>query len=313
MESMNWLLIKSGAQVRAGTPSVSEAVLLKYSIKPHIVNSDERIDDSSLEEYYRLFSQVTHVIIADENYAVSPTLSSDQLEKQIFFLGLLSGRRVPVFSVSRSERNPWNPFVRCFSTEQKMAVVLNDDFSSLIRDERRSVSLNKLMCRGIPFTAASFADYIAKDNPDVCSLFLFAGIDVNARDDAGTPMLNVATRNGRQNMVVWLLENGADINAISRDRGYSAIMDAVWKKDEKLTALLVKKGADLSFISKEGLSILVLAVGIGSTAICRILAENGADPDVKDSMGMSAYEYAKLFKKEEIVSILEEFHRKDDR
>ena len=59
-------------------------------------------------------------------------------------------------------------------------------------------------------------------------------------------------------------------------------------------------------------SILVLAVGIGKENICRILAEGGADPDIKDSMGMSAYEYAVLFKNEKIVKVLAPFHKESD-
>ena len=42
-----------------------------------------------------------------------------------------------------------------------------------------------------------------------------------------------------------------------------------------------------------------------------MLVENGADPDVPDSMGMSAYGYAQLFKKDEIAAILEKYHKED--
>ena len=62
-------------------------------------------------------------------------------------------------------------------------------------------------------------------------------------------------------------------------------------------------------ISKEGQSNLVLAVGADRVNICKLLVENGSDPDVKDSMGMSAYQYATLFKKEKIAEILKPFHK----
>ena len=86
-------------------------------------------------------------------------------------------------------------------------------------------------------------------------------------------------------------------------------MDAVWKSNEEIIKILVENGASLKFISKEGQSILVLAVGIGKESICKILAKNGADPDIKDSMGMSAYEYAVLFHREEIINALKPFHK----
>ena len=53
----------------------------------------------------------------------------------------------------------------------------------------------------------------------------------------------------------------------------------------------------------------VLAVGADRTKICEILAKNGADPDIKDQMGMSAYGYATLFKKTELVEILKPYHK----
>jgi len=134
-------------------------------------------------------------------------------------------------------------------------------------------------------------------------------MSVDSRDRDGTPMLNIAARNDRLDFVQWLVEQGADINAVSEDRGYTAIMDAVWRGNIEITEYLIKKGSDLNTINKEGQSMLVLAVGANRTQICKILAENGANPDIPDAMGMSAYGYAKLFKKVDIVSILEKYHK----
>ena len=64
-----------------------------------------------------------------------------------------------------------------------------------------------------------------------------------------------------------------------------------------------------SYINKEGQNNLILAVGANRESLVRLLAENGADPDVKDMMGMSAYNYAVLFKKERLVEILKPFHK----
>ena len=98
---------------------------------------------------------------------------------------------------------------------------------------------------------------------------------------------------------------GADINAVSKDRGYSAVMDAVWKSNTEIVEFLVERGANLSYISRDGQPVLVLAVGTGNEKVCRILTEYGADPFMCDAMGMSALSYAKLFKKESLVPIFE--------
>ena len=134
---------------------------------------------------------------------------------------------------------------------------------------------------------------------------------MNAKTSEGVPMLCVAARNDHMDQIEWLLSLGADINAISGDRGYSPVMDAVWRKNFKITEYLIKKGADLGIVSTDGQPILVLAVGNGNEKIVKLLLESGADPDVKDSMGMSARQYANLFKKPGLVDLMEKFPPKE--
>lgn len=182
-------------------------------------------------------------------------------------------------------------------------------YKSLVKQDNVNSAKKALFNKGIPFTPDCFAASIAKNKAEICKLFISAGIDINSRDDLGTPMLNVAVRNDNIELTKMLLEYGADINAVSNDRGYTAVMDAVWKGNKDITKLLIEQGAELNTISKEGQSNLVLAVGANNIAICKILAENGADPDIKDQMGMSAYNYASLFKKVQIQEILKPYHK----
>lgn len=165
----------------------------------------------------------------------------------------------------------------------------------------------KLFTLGIPFTSDSFAKYIAKDDTEKCNLLLDAGLLANTYTAEGVPMLCIATRNDCFDKVKWLLERGADINAVSKDRGYSAVMDAVWRKNFEITEYLIEKGANLDFISSDGQPILVLAIGNGNLKIAELLLAHGADPDIKDSMGMSARGYANLFKRPGMVELMEKY------
>ncbi len=122
-------------------------------------------------------------------------------------------------------------------------------------------------------------------------------------------MLNIAARADNLDAVKWLVSCGARLDSISKDRGYTAIMDSVWRGNAEMTRFFIEQGAELDTISKDGQTMLVLAVGADKTEIVKMLAENGANPDIKDGMGMSAYDYAKLFKKTEILSILEKYHK----
>ena len=64
-------------------------------------------------------------------------------------------------------------------------------------------------------------------------------------------------------------------------------------------------------MSSDGQPILVLAVGNGDAKIVEVLLKAGANPDIQDSMGMSARSYANLFKKADLVKILNKFPKKE--
>lgn len=186
---------------------------------------------------------------------------------------------------------------------------INKNYKKLSSNSVKRLSKKNLLDKGIPFTSDCFATYIAKNKLEIVNEFLKANMSINSKDDMGVPMLNIACRNDNYEFVEMFLDLGADINAVSDDRGYTAVMDAVWRGNEKITKFLIDKGADLNTINKEGQTNLILAVGANRESLVQLLAENGADPDVKDMMGMSAYTYAVLFKKEKLVEILKPYHK----
>ena len=186
---------------------------------------------------------------------------------------------------------------------------LKQRYNKIADEACMRLARKKLLDRGIPYTSDCFGTYIAKNKPEVVHEFLAAGMSINSRDDLGTPMLNIACRNDNFDFVQMIYDLGAELNAVSEDRGYTAVMDAVWRGNEKITKYLISKGADLNTINKEGQNNLILAVGANRESLVKLLVENGADPDVKDMMGMSAYNYAVLFKKQRLVDILKPYHK----
>lgn len=196
----------------------------------------------------------------------------------------------------------------CKSADQ-IFDTLTKEYERLSTEAGMRLAKQKLLSRGIPYTADCFGTYIAKNKPEVVQEFLDAGMSINSRDDTGTPMLNIACRNDNFEFVQMIFDLGAELNAVSEDRGYTAVMDAVWRGNEKITKYLISKGADLNTINKEGQNNLILAVGANRESLVKLLAENGADPDVKDMMGMSAYNYAVLFKKQKLIDILTPYHK----
>ena len=299
---MNWLLITSQKFEKFDK---IEKLLSDNNGKCTIINLEDVASDTVDTS---LFS-----ILSSSSYAIF-NLPNEFIEHKsiLFVLGYVIGKGIPVFlskSILKSEfivdlNNIEN--VIDFTDLENLENLLNQNLPTYVAHEEKNKAMKVLFEKGIPFTPDCFSFQIAKNDFEICELFFKAGMDINERDSAGTPFLCAAARNGKKDMVQWLLEKGADIDAISRDRGYSAVMDAVWKSNKEIVELLVNKGANLNFVSRDGQTALILATGSGNFDICRILAENGADPTIKDRMGMSSIDYATLFKKEEILNLYRE-------
>lgn len=257
-------------------------------------------------------SKKTFVDFSEIEYCIWLNKKDYQYEESVtLLLGYFLGKNIPLFFVwnqpSNEERELFliSEELREYDSLEDLQRALDERFPLFLKREEEKKAKEKLLDMGIPFNADSFAFHIASNNEEECDLFLKAGIDVNSRDSAGTPMICIAARYDRLEMVEKLIAAGVDIDAVSKDRGYSAVMDAVWKSNTEVVERLVKEGADLTKISRDGQPILVLAVGTNNETVCKVLAENGADPRICDAMGMSALSYAKLFKKDNLVKIFE--------
>ena len=264
---------------------------------------------SKIRKTIKQFEKLSLILIFKED---NVNITSEELSTLSSIIGFAVAKDILVLTNIKELYN--------LSFLQKDSIVYlktKNEFLNYIKQKYESISLNdtkrsskkKLLEKGIPFTPDCFGTYIAKDKTDICNLFISGGMDINSRDENGTPMINIAVRNDNEELVKKFIKLGADINAVSEDRGYTPVMDAVWRGNLELTKLFIKEGAELNTINKEGQTNLVLAVGANKTKIIEALAKAGADPDIIDQMGMSAYGYASLFKKEEILSILEPYHK----
>jgi len=309
---MNWLIIAPSVQDKK-LKLVEDFLELKHRATPYEVFINNQVTKEELFDDIRHVNQATHCIIIDSAYM-------SKNPDYICILGVLYGKNIQTYIYTgntyqkRYEEldSGIHSIFKIYSNLEEMISVLDHDYMSHVAIDNQKQALIQLFTRGIPFTSDCFAQYLAKDDTSTCQIFYDAGMLVNARTSEGVPLLCIATRNDCLSKVRWLLENGADINAISADRGYSPVMDAVWRKNYDITKYLIDRGADLSYISSDGQPILVLAVGNGNARIVDLLLANGANPDIEDSMGMSARGYAELFKKKEIIALIAKYDKKED-
>lgn len=263
-----------------------------------------RNSSEAFTDFKQTLFEASHcIILSAQEIAVHPVSG--------YIAGVLAGRGIPFFVQGHPavENHCLLTGMEYFKTAEDLVKEIDRRFKNYAAEEKREQARKKLYKKGLPFTPDCFSIQIANGKNKDCELFLQAGMDSNVCDCAGTPMLCIAARAEKPEMIEMLMKRGADINAASKDRGYTPVMDAIWRNNTELVELIIKYHPDLNTVSNDGQPPLVLAVGSGNADICRILAENGADPSTKDHMGMSAYGYAKLFEKKEIIKILEPYEK----
>jgi ankyrin repeat protein len=110
----------------------------------------------------------------------------------------------------------------------------------------------------------------------------------NAFSPDGFPVVALAAAFGHLEVVQFLAERGADINAISTNgTGYTALTGAVANGHSSIVAFLLQQGANANHRYAAGYSPLLTAAANGHLEIIKLLLSHGADPHATTSDGKS--------------------------
>ena len=82
------------------------------------------------------------------------------------------------------------------------------------------------------------------------------------------------------------------------------LTNAVTSGDEGVVTALLAKGADVNETTGGGQTALILAVIFGHTHLVKLLVKSGADPHLRDNLGLNAIEWAKRRGSREALEIL---------
>lgn len=118
-----------------------------------------------------------------------------------------------------------------------------------------------------------FAQAAVDGNLRRIQLLHFAGANVNARGNCCMP-LYLAAGEGRLEVVRYLLDEGADVNAREK-LGDTALTEAVFNGQLAAVKELLLRGADVNAIADGG-TALDIAINRNHTAIADLLRHRGA-------------------------------------
>jgi hypothetical protein len=167
---------------------------------------------------------------------------------------------------------------------------------------QRSAAKVSLSERGVEVSNSGYLEAVISGDATSVELFLKAGFSPDHLDRSGVPVLILAVRNSHFTIVRLLLDFGASVDIKARDRETTALMDAASLGNGAMVQELIERGCDLDSQSKDGQTALTLAVGKGDDQCALLLLDAGANPHLKDKLGMSAYKYAILFSRQQLLS-----------
>ena len=129
----------------------------------------------------------------------------------------------------------------------------------------------------------------------------------NAFAADGFHALGLAAFFGHADVVRFLIDAGAELNAPSRNRmKVTALHSAIAARDRESTFALIEAGADVNAAQQDAFTPLHEAAQNGDRDILEALLAAGADPDVRLTGGETPADLARKHKHPELVPVLEQ-------
>jgi len=119
------------------------------------------------------------------------------------------------------------------------------------------------------------------------------GLPINALDVQACTALLRAAGGGHENIVRYLLDNGAD-HRIAARTGATALSAAISMRHAHVVDVLLRRGADAEQSLPGGVTPLMLASALGLPDIISHLLSRGAEPNACDAQGFNALHCAAI-------------------
>ena len=245
----------------------------------------------------------------DKNDLILIIWDDELLQKHeiAFSTGYCVGRRKPFILYRENKQGIplCNGKAVVLLKEEELRAFIAEEVKKNKRQKNIKVAKSRILKMGLEIGIRDLIEAVSEGETIAVEQFLKAGFSSDSCDKNGVFLLNIAVRKGHINIASLLIDNGANINRVSGDRGNTPIMDAAAEGHIEILAKLINFGAELNLKSKSGQTALVLAVGSKDEDAALILIECGADIDIKDDLGMTVKKYAELFGLKRVLSLMD--------
>ena len=163
--------------------------------------------------------------------------------------------------------------------------------------------LQKLLGRDDQFLQAA-----KNGNVSTVRMLLDKGVNIQARESHGRwgvrgTALHLASAEGKEKMVQFLLSKGADVHA--KDLiNKTALHRAAISGNNRIVDMLLEHGADINWKDSFGKTALMYAVAHGHQDMVQLLLDQGANIESEDDYGWTALMYAARKGNQDTVQLL---------
>ena len=224
-----------------------------------------------------------------------------------FHLGTILGRAKYVYRCGTT------PAPRFFGIHDEIPLEV-DLFEWLDREvpryleyERKRHHKRTILSAGYGLSRYGLIRSISEANAAILRSFLALGFSPDTVNEDHIPILHLAIRSRNEETSAVIIESGADPNRRSSDRGNTAVAEAAAMRSPRIIKKLMDAGGDPNSVTADGQTPLMIAIGDGDVEIVEALLAAGASLDVTDKLGMTPVKYARLFKKERILELLDAY------
>ncbi|MDA8456844.1 ankyrin repeat domain-containing protein [Acidovorax sp. GBBC 3334] len=190
----------------------------------------------------------------------------------------------------------------------------DDFFTSIVRDEARDITA--LIRRGFdPNTRSAKGEVgltlaLQQGSMQAFNALMAApGIKVETRNAKDESPLMIACLRGQVAAARALIAKDADVNKTGWTPLHYAASGTTDRQLE-LAQMLIEQSAYIDAESPNGTTPLMMAVSYGRADVARFLLEQGADPTIKNQVGLTAADFARRAARQDMADLVAEAIRR---